>query len=60
MKYKKGDTFEKGGCLWVVDNVYVTDNPDLYYKDRMTIRCIRSCPSNNIYQVGDVLDYANV
>lgn len=59
MKRCKGDIFERGGCLWIVDNVYTTDDPDLYYKERITIRCIRSCPSNNIYCVGDTLDYAN-
>lgn len=60
MKRHKGDIFERGGCLWIVDNVYVTDNPELYHKERITVRCIRSCPSNNMYSVGDTLDYANV
>ncbi len=60
MKLKLNDTFERGGCLWVVVKVYTTDNPDLYYKDRVTVRCIRSNPSANVYKVGDTLDYANV
>ena len=30
---KLNDTFERGGCLWIVENVYTTDNPELYYTD---------------------------
>lgn len=58
--FKLNDTFERGGCLWIVENVYTTDNPELYYKERVTVRCIRSNPSANGYKVGDKLDYANV
>ena len=38
----------------------IKKDPDLYYKDRVTVRCIRSNPSANVYKVGDTLDYANV
>lgn len=31
---KKGDIFNNFGCKWVVDEVYTTDNPELYYKTR--------------------------
>ena len=57
---KLNDTFERGGCLWIVENVYTTDNPEFYYKERVTVRCIRSNPSANVYKVGDKLDYANM
>lgn len=58
MKRKLNETFERGGCLWVVENMYTTDNPECFNKERITVRCLRSCPESS-YKVGDKLDYAN-
>ena len=60
MKRAEGEIFEKGGCLWIVEKAYKKDDPDLFYKNRITIKCLRSTPSDNTYKVGDRLDYANV
>ena len=60
MKRAEGETFEQGGCLWIVEKAYTKADPDLFYKDRIAVKCIRTNPSDNTYKVGDTLDYANV
>lgn len=59
MKRELNEVFERGGCLWIVENIYTVDNPELYYKERVTVRCIRSNIHSRVYKIGDKLDYAN-
>lgn len=48
-------TVKKWGCVWEVSE-YTTDNPNLFYKDRMLLKCIES--NNELYPVGSVLEFA--
>lgn len=41
-KMKKGDIFENFGCKWVVDDVYETSNPELFYKTRYKAHIIEA------------------
>ena len=55
------ETFERGGCTWeVVRRYQLTDEymreHNLYYRNRITIRCIK--PSEFI-PTGFVMDYAD-
>lgn len=36
----KGDVYENCGCKWLVDDVYTTDDPDLFYKTRFRAHVI--------------------
>lgn len=55
------ETFERGGCTWeVVRRYQLTDEyikeHNLYYHNRITIRCIKP---NEFIPEGFVMDYAD-
>lgn len=37
-----GDTYRNFGCIWLVDSVYTTDNPDLFHKRRIRSHVIKA------------------
>ena len=49
-KVKVGDIIERGKTKWKVVKLYETDNPELFYKDRITMINI---------ETGEELDCAN-
>lgn len=40
-----GDTYRNFNCIWVVDDVYTVDNPDLLYKVRIKSRVVKKSPT---------------
>ena len=46
----------KWGCKWKVKR-YVSNNPELYYKNRIKLTCIES--DNEVYSAGDTIDCAD-
>lgn len=49
-KKKPNDIVELGNTKWKVIKVYTTDNPELFYKDRITMVNI---------ETGEITDCAN-
>ncbi len=39
---KKGDIFTNFGAKWIVDDVYTTDNPELFHKTRFHAHVIEA------------------